>query len=433
MQSPSLRSIEDKLKEIYDDLADNVTFIYGRHDLHLAIDLVYHSPLRFIYDGKLVKKAYPEILIIGDTRTGKTQCTEALVSHYGVGVCAGGESMSFAGLVGGCQQLGKHWSVTWGVLPQNNRRLVVIDEAGGMSEVDIAKMSSVRSQGIASITKIQSQQTEARTRLLWLANPRNSMTVNEFSSGIDMIESLVSFPEDIARWDAIMIVSKDEIRFSDMATRDRGKVPHVYTSELCHSLVLWSWCREAHEILITEEAEDECYHLAEEMCKKYSSDFTLVNPAEQRIKIMRLSTALAARLYSTIDGKKLVVYKNHVRYIFNFLSRIYDSRYFKYDTWSINNIMGSKIVNEAEVVEFCKSIGRDGCLKFLELKVIRCKDIEEYLGITADEAKAKLSKLLLNNAMSRSKGDYYKKSPQFNTILAAHGEAKNLVTSTKEF
>lgn len=433
MRPPTIDSITTKLKEIYDDLADNVTFIYGRHDLHLAIDLVYHAPLRFIYDRKLIKKGYPEVLIIGDTRTGKTQCTEALVSHYGVGVCAGGESMSFAGLIGGCQQMGKEWSITWGVLPQNNRRLVVIDEAGGMTAADIGKMSSVRSQGIAEITKIQAQKTEARTRLLWLANPRLAMTVNEFSSGVDMIESLVSSPEDIARWDAIMVVSKDEIRFSDMATGQRDKVAHVYTSELCHSLVLWAWCREEDEIHITEEAEHVCFELAEEMCKKYCSDFTLVNPAEQRIKIMRLATSLAARLYSTPDGKRLFVHAAHVRYIYDFLNRLYDSKYFKYDTWSVNQVVGSCIINEEEVIEFCQSIGKNGCGKFLELRSIRCKDIEEYLGISAEEAKAKLSKLLLNNAMSRSKGDFYKKSPQFNDILRRHSEDLTLTTVKKEF
>lgn len=432
MRGPSLQSINDKLKEIYDDLADNVTHIYGRQDLHLTIDLVYHSPIRFKYDGKLLRKAYPEVLIIGDTRTGKTQCTEALQAHYGVGIIAGGEAMSFAGLVGGLQQLGKHWSCTWGKIPQNNRRLVVIDEAGGMKESDIAAMSSVRSQGRACITKIQSQETEALTRLIWLANPRESMTVNQFSSGIDVVESLVHFPEDIARWDAILIVSKDEIKFEDMATRKRVSAPHKYTTDLSRNLVLWAWTREVNEVEITEEAEDACYELGEKMCQKYSSDFTLVNPAEQRIKLARLSTALAARLYSTPDGKKLVVHKTHVQYIYNYLNRIYDSRYFQYDSWSVNQTAGSKIINVQEVQDFCRSIGKYGCLKFLAQKTMRCREIEEYLGITADEAKAKLSKLLLNNAMRRARGDYYAKSPEFNAMLAEFGKHES-TTATREF
>lgn len=431
--TPTLRSIEVKLKEIYDDLADNVTFIYGRQDLHLILDLAYHSPLRFKYDGKLIKKAYPEVMVLGDTRSGKTQCAEALVSHYGVGICAGGESMSFAGLIGGCQQLGKHWTVSWGKIPQNNRRLVIIDEAGGLSESDIAKMSSVRSQGKAEITKIQYQATEALTRLIWLANPRDSMTVNEFSSGIDVVKSLIPFPEDIARFDAIMILSKDEVKFSDMATRDRVKVSHVFNTSLCHDLILWAWCREVNEIEITKEAETACYELAEKMCKKYCSDFTLVNDAEMRVKLARLGTALAARLYSTPDGKKLVVFPAHIKYVYDFLNRIYDSKYFQYDQWSVNQVAGSKIINEEEVAEFCKSIGPYGCMKFHEQRGMKLQDIENFLGISHDEAKVRLSRLLLNNAMSRGKGDYYKKSPDFNTMLAAYASDPTTPTPKKEF
>lgn len=429
LTEPSLQQVIDKLKLIYDDYADNVTSIYGRQDLHLIMDLVYHSPLRFNYNKKPIKKGYPEILVVGDTRTGKTQCAEALQNHYGLGVIAGGESMSFAGLVGGLQQLGKHWSCTWGKIPQNNRRLVIIDEAGGMEARDIAKMSSVRSQGKAQITKIQSQETEAWTRLIWLANPRESKTINQFSSGIDAVESLVPYPEDIARWDAILIVSKDEIQFSKMSSKDRPIVPHVYTSELCKNLVLWAWTREPNEVIITEEAENECYILAEKMCQKYCSDFTLVNDAEQRKKIIRLATGLAARLYSTTDGKTLIVHKAHVEYIYELLNRIYDSKYFRYDVWSANQVKGSTILNKEEVMNFCILIGPNGCGKFAELNGMRLKDVEEYLGITHDEAKVRLSSLLLNNAIVRSRGDYYSKSAEFQAMLC---EASNFKATKKE-
>jgi len=432
MHEPTLTDINTKLKEIYDDLADNVTYIYGRQDLHLIIDLVYHSPLRFFYEKKLLRKAYPEVLIIGDTRTGKTQCAEALQAHYGVGILAGGESMSFAGLVGGLQQLGKHWSCTWGKIPQNNRRLVIIDEAGGMNPDDIEKMSRVRSQGKAEITKIQSQETEAWTRLIWLANPKEAKTINQFSSGIEAVESLVKCPEDISRWDAVLIVSKDEIPFSSMSSRNRVPVEHRYTAELCKNLVLWSWTREPEEIEITQEAEDECYKLAERMCKKYCSDFTLVNDSEQRKKIIRLATALASRLYSTPDGKKLIVFKSHVTYIYEFLNRIYDSKYFKYDTWSVNQLAGTRIIKREEVEAFCISIGPYGCGKFHEQRTMRLQDIENYLGISHDEAKAKLSTLLLNNAMSRDKGDNYKKTPEFNQMLREYSDIHREVP-TKEF
>ena len=432
MHGPTLANVEAKLKEIYDDLAHNVTSIYDRQDLHLIIDLVYHSPLRFKFDGHVVRKGYPEVLVIGDSRTGKTQCAEALQSHYGVGVAAGGESCSYAGLVGGLQQLTGRWTCTWGVLPQNNRRLVIIDEASGISAEGIAQMSEVRSQGRARVTKIQTQETECWTRMIWLSNPREQQTVNQFSSGIAIVESLVPSPEDIARWDAIIIVSKDEIEFGKMRARKKVEIPQVYTKELCKALVLWSWTREVEEILITEEAEDACSAFGEDMAKKYNSDFMLVNPAEQNKKLARLATALAARLYSTPDGKNLVVHYNHVVYIYKFLNRIYDSRYFKYDKWSINKTKGSKLVDPGVVIQFCKEIGSAGCGRFADLHQFRSKTIAEYLGITDDEARAKLSALLLTNALWVSKGDYYHKSPEFQVILDKYSQREE-APAEKEF
>ena len=432
MHGPTLANIEDKLKEIYGDLAHNITNIYDRQDLHLIIDLVYHSPLRFKFDSHVVRKGYPEVLIVGDSRTGKTQCAEALQAHYGVGVSAGGESCSYAGLVGGLQQLTGRWTCTWGILPQNNRRLVIIDEASGLSPEHISQMSEVRSQGRARVTKIQTQETECWTRMIWLSNPREQMTVNQFSSGIDIVESLVPAPEDIARWDAILIVSKDEIEFSKMRTRKKEDVPHIYTKELSKALVLWAWTREIEEITITEEAEDACAVLGEAMSKKYCSDFMLVNPAEQNKKLARLAVALAARLYSTPDGKRLVVHENHVRYIAKFLDRIYSSRYFKYDQWSLNQTKGSKLVDESVIIQFCKEIGSEGCGRFADLRQFRCKNIAEYLGVTDDEARAKLSKLLLNNALWVSKGDYYHKSPSFQAILDKYSKREE-APAEKEF
>jgi hypothetical protein len=414
--------IDRKLTEIYDDLSSNVTRIYGRQDLHLAIDLVYHAPLRFWFNGDLIKKAYPEVLIIGDTRTGKTKAAEALMEHYGLGVTAQSESMSFAGLVGGCQQMfDKAWDVTWGKLPQNNRRLVIIDEATGMSKEMIASLSSIRSQGVACIEKISSQKTEAKTRMLWLSNPRDGLTVNEYSSGVEVIKSLTDQPEDIARWDMALVVGKTDVALKAMDHRVHKKVPHVYTAKRCHDLILWAWSREPDEVNITKDAEGACYEYAEKMAAKYSSDFTLVVGAEQRLKLARLATSLAARLFCTTDGKRIDVEACHVVYIFNFLSRIYDSEHFGYDTWSENKRMGEHVTGVDLVEGFMRQLGPKGCVKLLSQNRIQVRDIEECMGITTDEAKAKVSLLWQNNALKKSTGNFYIKAPQFNQMLKAYG------------
>jgi hypothetical protein len=53
----------------------------------------------------------------------------------------------------------------------------------------------------------------------------------------------------------------------------------------------------------------------------------------------------------------------------------------------------------------------------LQLKKLKLKDIGEYLGTPDDESRVILSQLLMNNALERHYGDFYRKSRQFNTML----------------
>lgn len=410
--------IHTKLTEIYDDLATNVTHIFGRQDLHLAIDLVYHSPIRFKFDGRTIKKAYPEVLIIGDTRTGKTQCAEALLQHYGCGATAQADAMSYAGLIGGCQKMfDKQWDITWGKLPQNNRRLVIIDEASGMDEELMGALTSIRSSGIATIEKISSQRTEAKTRILWLSNPRGKLTVGQFASGVAVIQSLCSQPEDIARWDMALIVCKDDVDLSALRALKHKDVPQKYTTELCHNLVLWAWTREENEVEITPEAEEACYVTGKKLSEKYSSEFTLVIGAEQPLKMARLATSLAARLFNTPDGHKLTVEAAHVEYIYEYLQRVYDSKAFGYDTWSMNRMSSAEIADPDEIQNFLDRIGRACCIHFLDIDKVRCNDLVEFIGIGDDEARAILARLIANNCLKRLYNDYYSKSKAFNAAL----------------
>jgi hypothetical protein len=340
--------------------------------------------------------------------------------------------MSLAGLIGGVeQQIEKTWGITWGKLPQNNRRLVILDEASGLKTEDIGKLSSIRSSGVATIEKIRNQSTEAKTRLLWLSNPRESMTVNQFSSGIDIIETLCPAPEDVARFDVAIIVSKDDVD-PKMIRRTAKNVKHVYTSKLCHDLVLWCWTRSPQEVIISEETKEACFDEAEKLSSKYSSDFPLVIGAEQRLKMARLAVALAGRLYSTDDGKRLLVLPCHVRYISDFLDRLYSNKHFGYDNWSVTRTLGSTIINISIIEKFMEKIKRLGCLKMLELKKVCLRDLEETMGITSDEARTHIAMLYTNNAIRKGTGIYYTKSPQFNDMLREFGH-KNIDTPEREF
>ena len=128
--------------------------------------MVYHSALGFFFQGQEIKRGWVEGLIIGDTRSGKSETAASLMKHYQLGEFVTGENTSFAGLIGGMQQNQKRWFVSWGKIPLNDRRLVILDEASGLSERDISNISGFRSSGIAEIIKIH-QERPMTTRLIW--------------------------------------------------------------------------------------------------------------------------------------------------------------------------------------------------------------------------------------------------------------------------
>lgn len=323
----------DKCMEIARDLAANVTRIYGRDLLHVATDLVYHSVLSFDFQGKRVTKGWLEGVVIGDTRTGKSETAYALASHYNAGLIKSCEGATFAGLVGGATQMpqGSGWMVTWGTLPLHDRRLVVLDEFSGIKDKDIIEqMSAIRSSGIAQLTKIVSEETSARTRLLWISNDPDGKPMAE-TDGMSSLMRLVKNPEDIARFDFAMALSNADVPSGLINAATRSEVEHVYNHDLCSALVLWAWSRKPEQVRWGKGVEDAIIAQAEEIGSRYVSAPPLIQVENVRMKLARIAVALAARTFScTTSGESLLVRPEHVSGAVAFLDAIYGSEVMGY-------------------------------------------------------------------------------------------------------
>lgn len=271
-----------KVMEIANDLSNHVTKIYGRNELHALVDLVYHSALGFKFSGVMQIKGWLEAIVVGDTRTGKSEVGERLRRHYGAGEMVSCESATFAGIVGGLQQLGngKEWEITWGSIPLNDRRLVMLDEVSGMTQEQIAQMSSIRSSGEAQLTKIRSEKTWARTRLIWFGNPRNGRMEN-YTYGVNALAPLIGNNEDIARFDLAMSVKRDEVSAEEINKTHDVRSKQKYGSEDCSLLLRWAWSRLPEQVVISEDAEAMIFSEAIAMGKRYVED-AAAHPVSQR-------------------------------------------------------------------------------------------------------------------------------------------------------
>lgn len=331
------KSVANKVLEIHTDLEYNVTKIWQRKDVAIAVDLIYHTVLSFYFQEQYVKRGWGELMLIGDSGQAKTTLVEQLMTHYKLGELVSGESAKRTGLVHSTEQVNGKWFLKWGIIPTNNGGLVVMDEVSGIPETDLANMSLIRSSGVARVAGIITSETSAMTRLIWISNPRNGNQLNAESFGVNAILKLFGKKaEDVRRLDIAVGVASGDIDISiinrDVSTLET--VPHIYTSDLCNKLLMWIWSRKPDQIKFTKDAVIYILGAATEMGQRYSSKIPLVEAADQRLKIARLSIAIAARLFSTDDGTNILVEKEHAEFIVQFLNKCYTSKALGYSRMS---------------------------------------------------------------------------------------------------
>lgn len=413
----------NKLQAIAKDLSANVTHIHGRTDLHVAYDLVWHSLLDFPFMGKPVGKGWLELLVMGDTRTGKSEAALRLTEHYQSGTLKSCEGATLAGLVGGAQQIGNNWVVTWGTIPLQDRRLVILDEVSGIKDKGVMEqMSAVRSSGKAQITKVVSSETRARTRLIWISNPVDGRPLTTMSRGaIDAIEGLVPNPEDIARFDFAMAAASADVNSNSINTEAPPVVKHRYTRRRCSELVTWAWSRKAEQVLWEPGAETAVLSAAQDMGERYVEEPPLVQAANVRIKLARLAVAVAARLFSSPDGEQLLVTKEHVRTAVKFLDLLYNAPTFGYAEHSREEISNRKQAdsNRRKVRRWLvanESVAK-ALFQVMRDTQFRVRDLEEFGALGRDQSQDAIGELIKMRMVRRSTRGYIRLEPELIDVL----------------
>ena len=331
------QSVRSKFEEIHRDLEYNVTRVWNRRNVAMAVDLVYHTPLHFYFQGQFIKRGWGECLLIGDSGQAKSTIVEQIMHHYRLGELLSGESSKRTGLTYNMQQNGNTWFLIWGAFPLNDGGLIAVDEFSGMSEEDIASLSEIRSSGICRVKAVVNDETSARTRAIYISNPRSGRPLASETYGVQAILKLFGTAEDVRRLDIAVGVASGEVD-ATLINSDYSKmeqIDHVYNTDVCNAGVMWAWSRSPEQIIIDEEATREILKQAVALSNKYSSAIPLAEPADMRLKLARLSIATAARMASTDETyESIVVHPEHVNFVVNFLQEVYDAPALQYDKMS---------------------------------------------------------------------------------------------------
>lgn len=406
-----------KLDEIYYEIENKVTHIWGRRDLHILYDLAYHSALYINAEGR-TEKGYVEVLAVGDTACGKSTVAENLQLHYGLGKIVDMGNASVAGLLGGIQQMSNRNWVSWGEFVRNDRRLLVLEELRDARSDVLAHLTDMRSRGIANVTKIEQRKAQARVRLIAISNTLSGSNVSAYAYGTDVIRELIPQLEDVRRFDAFNIVSSTEVdaRTMNMQHLISTDTPTEYDADSCRNLVLWGWTRQPEQI----KFENWKYVIGQavKLADTFSDAVPLLDKGGARFKIARLATALAVRTFSN-DGKGSVIVRNcHVDCIIEYLIRCYSTTAFGYDRFSAMVKDHTELKNPITLTN--KILELDYPLDFIDCALrahdIELRDICDWTNKDRQDATEFVSLLVRNHAMTR-KGRWYHKSAAFIELL----------------
>jgi hypothetical protein len=408
----------ESYKERHKDI-EHVSGIYDRMDIALTFDITFHSPLSLMFQGKR-ERGWMESLIIGDSGCGKTELAKSMIRHYGVAEFVTGESSSIAGLIGGLSQTAKRWHINWGKIPLNNRRALVIDEISGMSIEDIALFSGVRSSGIAELTKIRTEKTMAQTRKVWIGNPRKightSRNMMQYPYGCVAVRDLIGNLEDIRRFDFVLTAHSEEVdkAIYNKPSNHEEKVLK-YTAALCHDLVMWVWSRKTGEVKFTAGAIKKILKYAADQGNRYYHGIPIVEPSDQRLKLMRGSASVAGMFYSTnTKGKTLLVKVEHVDFFYHWLEKIYNKDSMRYGEWSEVELSKTKLKDRSAVDAIIRN---DFVELLMEDDQINLSTMIDITGWDRKMVSAMLKTLRTNNALRRVGTSFYRKTEAFITYL----------------
>ena len=412
----SVESIDARLKEYYDELAVNVTKIYERQPMHCIIDLAYHSVIGMIVDGTK-RKAWVEVLIVGDSEQGKSEVADKMAEFYSLGEKVDCKSATRAGLLGGSIKIGDKWWIEWGKMPKNNRRLVVLEELKGMSPEVFARLTEMRSSGVAQIPQIASGKAPARTRLVALSNPPTS-NMDSYSYGVNAIRSLISNPEDIRRFDICAVINRHEIDAS-VITQHRKEIPATFTGEQCRRLILWCWTRQSDEVIFANGTLEQANTETNNLCADFTDEVPILGRAGTKVKLLKLAAALAGRTFSTdAEYNQLIVRQCHVEWIAKFLRGEYSKAVHGYLEISARGKRQELLVDEQKVRSHLATLPDQQHVveHILYTDNMDAQDLCNWCSWSRDEAQLLISVLVRCNAVKRD-GSMYKKTTAFSTLL----------------
>ena len=304
----------------------------GYNHLIQAIDLSYHTVLEFNFGAFKNVRGYLDTLVVAESRVGKSSTAEALQKLYGLGAFTSlaGNSATIPGIIGGSTKVSGNYQTRAGLIPMNHRGLVIFEELAKCNSNLVRELTDIRSSNQVRIARVSGSLTlPALVRMITLTNVKNTGTkvkpINSYPNGIDILVELIGSPEDIARYDLMLILGEQGNK-----TIDPFWEPITpFEPEAYQTRIRWVWSRTADQVVIDKEVGKYILDHCNKLNETYESHIKIFG-TEAWKKVARMAIAIAGYLVSTDDTyEKIIVTKEHVDAAVAYLVDTYDNSTFK--------------------------------------------------------------------------------------------------------
>ena len=304
----------------------------GYNNLIQAIDLSYHTVLEFNFGSFKNVRGYLDTLIVAESRVGKSSTAEALQKLYGLGAFTSlaGNSATIPGIIGGSTKVNGNYQTRAGLIPMNHRGLVIFEELAKCNGNLIRELTDIRSSNQVRIARVSGTLTlPALVRMITLTNVKNTSTkikpINSYPNGIDILVELIGSPEDIARYDIMLILGEQ----GNKVINPFWEPITPFEPEAYQTRIRWVWSRTVDQVVIDNEVGRYILDKCNSLNRTYDSHIKIFG-TEAWKKIARLAISIAGYLVSTDSTyEKIVVTKEHVDAAIEYLVNCYDNATFK--------------------------------------------------------------------------------------------------------
>ncbi len=298
--------------------------VVKRQKITIAGILAFFSCIVFEFEGK----RYPgwiKAIIIGDSTTGKSETMKRLVILLKSGQVISAETASIVGLTATVSQSsGNQWFVEWGILPLNDKRLLVIDGAHKLSKEHWDTIAETERDGILNIQKASKGKTHARTRQIKIMNPigddyRTTKAMKNFYYPVQAIVNSLQI-QSIARQDLAVFVV-DNVSSSDRNVRCDQQYDKIIE---CYSdLIKLVWLQK-YNITFEDDAINAILEEATKLENLFKDEDIPLITNDQKIKLARLGVSVANFCISfNSDFTELRVTREHIEFVSNYVRSNY--------------------------------------------------------------------------------------------------------------